>query len=111
MQDTNKQIILPLLPLRDVVVFSAHGDSIICWQTGIYQGSGSGDDPGKTNLSHRSKRRGGGCARGVNDLYTIGTIATVLQLLHLPDGTVKVLVEGVQRGKMINLKNEDGYFR
>ena len=34
------------------------------------------------------------------DLYTVGTIATVLQLLKLPDGTVKVLVEGIQRGKV-----------
>ena len=62
MQDTNKQIILPLLPLRDVVMFSAHGDSIICRQTGIYQSIGSVDDAGKTNLFHRSKRCGGGCA-------------------------------------------------
>ncbi|MSR00496.1 MAG: endopeptidase La [Gammaproteobacteria bacterium] len=39
----------------------------------------------------------------LEDLYTIGTIATILQLLKLPDGTVKVLVEGVNRGTMSNL--------
>ncbi len=44
-----------------------------------------------------------------HDLYDIGTVATVLQLLHLPDGTVKVLVEGVQRARMIEFKHEAGY--
>ena len=44
------------------------------------------------------------------DIYPVGTIATVLQLLKLPDGTVKVLVEGLQRADMQTLKDEDGYF-
>lgn len=34
---------------------------------------------------------------GVNDLFTVGTVASILQMLKLPDGTVKVLVEGLQR--------------
>ena len=43
-----------------------------------------------------------------NDLYDFGTIANVLQLLKLPDGTVKVLVEGVQRASVnIFYENED----
>ena len=37
------------------------------------------------------------------DIYEIGTIATILQLLKLPDGTVKVLVEGTHRGKVTQL--------
>lgn len=41
------------------------------------------------------------------DLYTVGTLANILQTLKLPDGTVKVLVEGVQRFEMLNL-HEDG---
>lgn len=46
-----------------------------------------------------------------DDIYQVGTVATVLQLLKLPDGTVKVLVEGVRRVRLTNLKEgESGYF-
>ncbi len=44
------------------------------------------------------------------DLYEIGTVGTVLQLLKLPDGTVKVLVEGLQRAKVKKFVNNDDFF-
>ncbi len=44
------------------------------------------------------------------DLYTIGTVGNILQLLKLPDGTVKVLVEGTQRVRLINFAENDSYF-
>ncbi|MBX9786704.1 MAG: endopeptidase La [Alphaproteobacteria bacterium] len=47
---------------------------------------------------------------GVKDLYTIGTLARVLQLLRLPDGTVKVLLEGETRVKINKLITSSGYF-
>ncbi len=43
----------------------------------------------------------------LEDLYTVGTVANILQLLKLPDGTVKVLVEGIQRFELIALNNEE----
>jgi len=46
----------------------------------------------------------------VGDLYTIGTLGTVLQLLKLPDGTVKVLVEGGQRIRLLNIQENDQHF-
>src|SRR5206468_2717754 len=42
------------------------------------------------------------------DLYPIGTVATVLQLLKLPDGTIKVLVEGVARAEIVRFAERDG---
>ncbi len=45
-----------------------------------------------------------------SDLFTVGTLATVLQLLKLPDGTTKVLVEGGERVKIRNFIEENGYF-
>jgi len=45
-----------------------------------------------------------------DDLYDVGTVATVLQMLKLPDGTVKVLVEGVQRAKVVEVLADNGYF-
>src|SRR4029450_10576273 len=42
------------------------------------------------------------------DLYSIGTVATVLQLLKLPDGTIKVLVEGESRAGVVNVADREG---
>ena len=45
-----------------------------------------------------------------SDLFSVGTLATVLQLLKLPDGTTKVLVEGGERVRIKNFIDENGYF-
>jgi ATP-dependent Lon protease len=44
------------------------------------------------------------------DIYRVGTLSTILQLLKLPDGTVKVLVEGVRRGRIVHLLGTEEYF-
>ncbi|MCK5726863.1 MAG: endopeptidase La [Thiotrichaceae bacterium] len=46
----------------------------------------------------------------LDDLYAVGTIATILQLLKLPDGTLKVLVEGVERVELVSLKDQQDYY-
>ncbi|HEV2964121.1 MAG TPA: endopeptidase La, partial [Candidatus Angelobacter sp.] len=45
-----------------------------------------------------------------HEIYQVGTIANIVQNLKLPDGNIKVLVEGVERGKVLNLVSSDGYF-
>ena len=42
-------------------------------------------------------------------LYDLGVVATAMQLLKLPDGTVRVLVEGLRRAKLVDLVAKDGY--
>ena len=46
----------------------------------------------------------------VDDIYRIGTVSTILQLLKLPDGTVKVLVEGSRRARIMSFKETESYF-
>jgi ATP-dependent Lon protease len=46
----------------------------------------------------------------VDDIYRVGTVSTILQLLKLPDGTVKVLVEGGRRAKIVGFKDTESYF-
>jgi len=99
---------LPVLPLRDVVVyphmviplFVGREKSIKALEAAmvdnkqillVAQKKSSNDDP------------------GTEDLYTIGTVSSVLQLLKLPDGTVKVLVEGESRAKVTHYTQENGY--
>ena len=99
----------PVLPLRDIVVFPhmivplfvgreksikaledvMNDDKQILLTT---QKDAANDDPGK------------------EDVYQIGTIGTVLQLLKLPDGTVKVLVEGSFRAKISNFTDNEAFF-
>ena len=98
---------IPLLPLRDVVVypnmvvplFVGRPKSIVSLENSmnehnkkillVTQKSSEIDDPDPENL------------------YEVGSIATILQLLKLPDGTMKVLVEGESRAKIINISDTD----
>jgi ATP-dependent Lon protease len=100
---------LPVLPLRDIVVFphmivplfvgrekSVRALEAVMREDKqillVAQKNAAQDDP------------------GVDDLYKVGTVSTVLQLLKLPDGTVKVLVEGGRRAKIDAYKSTDPYF-
>ncbi len=106
--ERSERIQIPVLPLRDVVVyphmviplFVGRDKSIRCLEAAmdndrqillVAQKDAATDEPSTT------------------DLYKVGTVASVLQLLKLPDGTVKVLVEGLQRAE-IHQFSEDDYF-
>ena len=97
--------LLPVLPLRDVVVyphmviplFVGRERSILALDAAmqddkqillVAQKSAETDDP------------------GIDDMYRVGTIATILQLLKLPDGTVKVLVEGGERANLLGFSED-----
>ena len=101
---------LPMMPIRDVVIFphmmtpfvvgreasiraleeALAGDKRIFLAT---QHDPSVDDPKP------------------NEIYQVGTVANIVQSLKLPDGNIKVLVEGIDRGRILKISNEDGYFR
>jgi ATP-dependent Lon protease len=46
-----------------------------------------------------------------NEIFSVGTIVNIVQSLKLPDGNIKVLVEGVERAKVVSVSDEDGFFR
>ena len=101
---------LPMLPLRDVVVypfmviplFVGRDKSIAALEAAMEK-----DEPvfllAQLNPSEEDPK--------AKDLHKMGTIANVLQMLKLPDGTVKVLVEGVERAQVVSLNDsEQDYF-
>lgn len=107
--DSASDAVIPLLPLRDVVVyphmviplFVGREKSIRALEAAmsndkqillVAQKSASNDEP------------------TASDLYDIGTVSSILQLLKLPDGTVKVLVEGIYRAKVDTLHSDEAYF-
>jgi ATP-dependent Lon protease len=109
LDDQEKTIVMPLLPLRDVVVFPhmivplfvgreksiAALESAMKYEKGIFmvaQKNAKKDDPNQ------------------EDIYNIGTIGIIIQLLRLPDGTVKVLVEGKTRGVIKEYLQNNDFF-
>jgi ATP-dependent Lon protease len=101
--------LLPVLPLRDIVVFPhmivplfvGREKSVRALEAVmkddkqillVAQKNAAQDDP------------------GVDDIYQVGTVSTVLQLLKLPDGTVKVLVEGGKRARITAFKETEAFF-
>ena len=102
--------VLPMMPIRDVVIFphmmtpfvvgreasiraleeALAGDKKIFLAT---QHDPSVDDP------------------KVDEIYQVGTISNIVQSVRLPDGNIKVLVEGMERGKVLKITNDEGYFQ
>jgi len=109
-REKNETRSLPMMPIRDVVIFphmmtpfvvgressiraleeALAGDKRIFLAT---QHDASVDNPSPT------------------EIYQVGTVANIVQSLKLPDGNIKVLVEGIERGKVLKISNEEGCFR
>ena len=99
---------LPLLPLRDVVVFPHMVIPLFVGRPKSIKALDVAMDAGKHILLVAQKQAAKDDP-AADDLYAIGSIATVLQMLKLPDGTVKVLVEGTQRARIVDV-DERGEF-
>jgi len=99
---------LPLLPLRDVVVFPHMVIPLFVGRPKSIKALDVAMDTGKHILlvAQKSAAKDDPTAE---DLYPIGSVATVLQMLKLPDGTVKVLVEGTQRARIDSVVDEGEY--
>ncbi|KGQ43059.1 DNA-binding protein [Gallibacterium anatis] len=99
---------IPVLPLRDVVVFPHIVMPLYVGRTKSIRSLDEAMDSGKdillvtqkeANLEEPTEK----------DIYQVGTVATIIQLLKLPDGTVKVLVEGKSRAKVLSFESEEYY--
>ena len=101
---------LPVLPLRDMVVYP-HGvhPLFVGTESSIRALEAAMADSKKIFLI--AKRDSDKSDLGAEDLYSLGTVATILQLLKLPDGTVKVLVEGGQRAEIATIEFTEEYIR
>jgi ATP-dependent Lon protease len=99
---------LPLLPLRDVVVFPHMVIPLFVGRPKSIKALDIAMDAGKHILLVAQKQAAKDDP-AAEDLYDIGSIATVLQMLKLPDGTVKVLVEGTQRARIARIEERAEY--
>src|SRR6059058_1692306 len=98
--------VYPVLPLRDIVVFPGMVVPLFVGReksVAALEAAMTAEDKDIFLVAQLDP----GCDDPErDDLYDIGVIATVLQLLKLPDGTVRVLVEGQSRGKLVGVREE-----
>ncbi|WP_148716304.1 endopeptidase La [Chitinolyticbacter meiyuanensis] len=106
----NEPARFPMLPLRDVVVFPHMVIPLFVGRPKSIRALEAAMEEGRHILLVAQKNAQKD-EPSMADIYPVGTVATVLQLLKLPDGTVKVLVEGVQRATVHALLDEEGYLR
>ncbi len=109
MLDISKGVLFPVLPLRDIVVFP---HMIVPLFVGREKSIAALDDVMKEDkqILLVAQKNAAQDDPSPADIHSVGTIGTVLQLLKLPDGTVKVLVEGGQRARILRYAdNEDFY--
>jgi ATP-dependent Lon protease len=104
-----EQTLLPLLPLRDVVVFPHMVIPLFVGRPKSIKALELAMESDKSILlvAQRSAAKDEPSAE---DLYDVGCVANVLQMLKLPDGTIKVLVEGVQRAHVLAVEDQEELF-
>ena len=102
--------LLPLLPLRDIVVFPfmviplfvGREKSVCALEKSMAE---------QKNIFLASQRKPNNNDPTPKDIYETGTLANILQILKLTDGTIKVLVEGVQRGRIIKFSKTTDFYQ
>jgi ATP-dependent Lon protease len=101
--------LFPLLPLRDVVVFPHMVIPLFVGRAKSIKALESAMEAGKSIVLVAQKSAAKD-EPAIEDMYRIGSIANILQMLKLPDGTVKVLVEGTQRAQVLNILDDKLHF-
>ena len=100
---------VPLLPLRDVVVFPHMVIPLFVGRPKSIKALESAMESGKQIMLVAQKTAAKDEPK-TEDLFDMGCISSILQMLKLPDGTVKVLVEGVQRAKASQVEDNGDFF-
>ena len=106
---TDETLDLPLVPLRDIVVFPG---MVIPLFVGREKSVGALEKAmsEQKNVFLATQKNANTNDPGIDDIYETGTIANILQILKLTDGTMKVLVEGLQRARLNKLAARPGYY-
>lgn len=102
--------IYPILPLRDIVVYPKMIVPLFVGREKSIKALQSAID-GSQNIVLATQKEAATEDPGADDIYHVGTLGTIVQLVRLPDGTVKVLVEGVSRVRIDEFLPADGFMQ
>ena len=108
-EDLKLKIKMPMIPLRDVVIFP---NTVSTLFVGREKSIFSLEDALRSNKKIFLIAQNSPASEEptIEDLPKIGTLSTLLQMIKLPDGTVKILVEGIQRARLESITTDEGYF-
>ena len=104
-----ERITLPLLPLRDVVVFPHMVIPLFVGRPKSIKALETAMEGGK-HIMLVAQKTAAKDEPTDKDMYEVGCVANILQMLKLPDGTVKVLVEGLQRAQTLSIEDQESQF-
>jgi ATP-dependent Lon protease len=101
---------LPMMPIRDVVIFPYMMTPFVVGRESSIRAL---EDAlaGDRKIFLATQHDAAVDEPKINEIYQVGTISNIVQSLKLPDGNIKVLVEGGERGKILKVATEEGYFR
>ncbi len=108
--NTDEKLMLPMLPLRDIVIFPHMVAPLFVGRPGSVNALADAMNRDKT-VFLATQRKAKIDEPTPKDIHSVGTIGTVLQLLRLPDGTVKALVEGKQRAVISRYLPNEEFFQ
>src|SRR5579872_5031065 len=101
---------LPMMPIRDVVIFPYMMTPFVVGRESSVRAleeAMAGDKKIFLATQHDASID----EPKPNEIYSVGCIVNIVQSLKLPDGNIKVLVEGVERAKVVSVTDEEGFFR
>jgi ATP-dependent Lon protease len=101
---------LPMMPIRDVVIFPYMMTPFVVGRESSVRALEDAQAGGK-QIFLATQHDASIDEPRPEDIYQVGTIANVVQSVRMPDGNIKVLVEGVERAKIVSVSEEDGYYR
>src|SRR5271155_2153358 len=101
---------IPLLPLRELIVFPHEVYPIFVGRQKSIKALEAAES-GKKPILLAAQKDARVSEPGPDDIYTIGTLGVVVQLLRLPDGTVKALLEGKKRARVVRYVGEEEFFK
>ena len=99
---------LPLIPLRDVVIFPGVVSTLFVGRNKSINALNAAM-AGEKKIILAAQKDGSIDTPSFDDLFKVATVANILQLIKLPDGTVKVLVEGAHRAQMESLESDQEF--
>lgn len=108
-ENLKPKVKMPMIPLRDVVIFP---NTVSTLFVGREKSIFSLEDALRSNkkIFLIAQNSPSNEEPSIKDLPKIGTLSTLLQMIKLPDGTVKILVEGIQRAELKKITTDEGYF-
>src|SRR5207237_1676197 len=101
---------MPMMPIRDVVIFPYMMTPFVVGRESsvrALEDAMAGDKKIFLATQHDASTD----EPSPNEIFSVGTIVNIVQSLKLPDGNIKVLVEGVERAKVVSVSDEEGFFR